>query len=253
MYKPKPEDKIVNYDYLKFSNRVEKVRQISKFMDCLPSHCYIFGLPPLKTCKGAGECKNYCYAIWRSNFRLRRAKVESHNYYLIYNSLINNNTDELIINSLPVNMKVLRVHDSGDFINKEYMRSWLNVAKIKTDITFYAYTKELKSLYELIFEDNYKIPNNFRFIMSLDVKKSYKKYIDLLEGIIRKVYIIKSIKEAEKYKNLPYNENEYEAILGNSDFKIAIHGTVNRFKPDSEENRANKYFKKLYESGISVY
>ena len=40
-------------------------------------------------------------------------------------------------------LKVFRVHESGDFFNEAYFEAWLRVANARPSVLFYAYTKSL--------------------------------------------------------------------------------------------------------------
>jgi hypothetical protein len=41
--------------------------------------------------------------------------------------------------------KYFRVHASGEFYSQEYINSWVTIANMNSDITFYAYTKRMKT------------------------------------------------------------------------------------------------------------
>ena len=53
------------------------------------------------------------------------------------------NQVKLILNSIPKQAQIIRVHVSGDFYNQQYFDNWLKVAQLRPDIIFYAYTKSL--------------------------------------------------------------------------------------------------------------
>jgi hypothetical protein len=59
----------------------------------------------------------------------------------------------------------VRVHESGDFYNQEYLDKWFVVAQGYPDLTFYAYTKS----FQLDFS---KKPDNFVLIGSFDETSS---------------------------------------------------------------------------------
>ena len=53
----------------------------------------------------------------------------------------------------------VRVHDSGDFFNREYLKAWVSLAYSMPDLTFYSYTKSLSWVREL--REAGAIPENF--------------------------------------------------------------------------------------------
>lgn len=58
----------------------------------------------------------------------------------------------------------VRVHDSGDFVDEEYLDNWLELMRDFPDINFYAYTKCIQWMEDRRFERDF--PSNFRFIYS---------------------------------------------------------------------------------------
>lgn len=57
--------------------------------------------------------------------------------------------------------KAVRIHDSGDFFNAEYLATWVRIARATPDVLFYAYTKEV-----LMFKAYGGFPSNFRYLFS---------------------------------------------------------------------------------------
>src|SRR5690606_2833233 len=50
---------------------------------------------------------------------------------------------KLIVTDLPKRAGIIRIHVGGDFKTKNYMAAWLEAAKQRPDVLFYAYTKSL--------------------------------------------------------------------------------------------------------------
>jgi hypothetical protein len=50
---------------------------------------------------------------------------------------------KLISESLPPEATIVRIHVSGDFYSEAYFLAWIDVAKQRPDVKFYAYTKSL--------------------------------------------------------------------------------------------------------------
>lgn len=95
------------------------------------------------TCPGATElCKQICYAhnaevlypnrvpqSRESNFRISRMP----------------NFRELMIEVIKGSkMKLVRIHESGDFYNQKYLDDWVAIIKANPDRKFWAYTKSWK-------------------------------------------------------------------------------------------------------------
>ncbi len=65
------------------------------------------------------------------------------------------------------NLKVIRIHESGDFYSQEYFNKWRTIANTCPDVTFYAFTKA----FELDFS---KAPENLVIIQSYGSKYDEK-------------------------------------------------------------------------------
>ena len=141
----------------------------------------IFNLPAIITCPGATRnCIKYCYARKAERYyptvlpsrqrNLERTKkdsfasdviltIEAHLRRLSYQ------TAETI---------VIRIHESGDFYNREYTKAWLKIARHFVNnpkVVFMAYTKSID------FFQGLKIPNNMtiRFSLWNDTKPDQAK------------------------------------------------------------------------------
>lgn len=64
----------------------------------------------------------------------------------------------------------VRVHDSGDFLNAEYLLAWLMIAESVPDILFYCYTKEVR-LFKTLAEPH--APANFLWCYSLGGRQDF--------------------------------------------------------------------------------
>lgn len=59
--------------------------------------------------------------------------------------------------------QAVRIHDSGDFFSQDYLNGWLKVARLTTDVLFYAYTKQV----QLIKDNEETFPENFLICYSM--------------------------------------------------------------------------------------
>lgn len=153
-------------------------------------------------------------------------------YSLILESL-NRSTD--IIKSTS-----LRIHDSGDFFNEAYFVAWLNVAKKRSDVFFYAYTKSLP--YWKKYRDD--IPTNFKLIASQG--GSHDKLIN--EEGFRQAIVMYTVEEAKK-SGLAVDFSEAEAIVGDKDFVLLLHGQQGKETSGkgSDSLKNGVYINQLYE------
>ncbi len=64
----------------------------------------------------------------------------------------------------------VRIHDSGDFFNAEYLKAWVKIAGLFPDILFYCYTKEVTMFRDIATKI---APPNFRWIYSMGGKQDH--------------------------------------------------------------------------------
>jgi len=111
---------------------------LSKGNRKLSKNVLIWNLPRLKTCPGAGACKDWCYEI----------KIER-----MYRNVIPYRTRNLAMSLAPqfVTKMVaylskrkepyIRVHESGDFYDQIYLDKWYAIARQLPNKKFFAFTK----------------------------------------------------------------------------------------------------------------
>lgn len=112
---------------------------------CLPmgnikvGKVYTFSLPSFVTCPGASNwCRRYCYAarIERLRPACRRAYVRN-----LALSLDPRRFTARLLDSLPEDAPLVRIHVGGDFYSPEYAESWIDVCRARPRITFWSYTR----------------------------------------------------------------------------------------------------------------
>jgi len=171
---------------------------------------YDFALPAVKTCPFAGECKKYCYAskgtfTW-SNVRAKHKanyRATTHKDFTIHM------LEEIIISEA----QAIRIHSSGDFYNWQYFLKWLEVIDALPHVTFYAYTKSLKIVF-----DGWDLPSNFIVIKSFGGLQDSS--ID--KGRDRHAIVIK------KGESVPMdyaiaNDNDHTALANNHKIALLEH------------------------------
>ena len=100
---------------------------------------YSWSLPAVTTCPGASPaCLKACYAK-RGNFvwaaireRYRRNQKRAHRRCFV---------ERVVREIRQRNIKVVRVHPSGDFYSANYIQKWRNIAKRCPGTVFFAYTR----------------------------------------------------------------------------------------------------------------
>lgn len=132
-------------------------------------------------------------------------------------TLMQNRKDmvNLIQDSLPKKVDVIRVHVGGDFMNQEYFDAWLQVAQNNPGILFYAYTKSIDFWIARL--DS--IPANFKLNASRGGKFDY--LIDAFN--LKEVVVVGTVEEAEKL-GLELDDNDLHAYTQDKSFALLIHG-----------------------------
>lgn len=124
---------------------------------------------------------------------------------------------DLIVRSMPVKgITLCRIHASGDFYSQAYFDAWLEVAKRKPSVVFYAYTKALP----FWIKRRQAILSNLRLVASRG-----GKYDSLIESHnLRNVRVVFSQAEAIE-ANLPLDHDDCQAWKGTGNFALLLHGT----------------------------
>lgn len=108
---------------------------------------YSFSIPAGKTCPGATQhCLKNCYAM--SGF-FHMPSVQER--YVRNHKLSRKDTfvNDVVWALRQKHVRTLRVHVSGDFYSREYIRDWYEIAKRSRAVTFFSYTRSWRVL-ELI-------------------------------------------------------------------------------------------------------
>jgi len=146
----------------------DKMRKTSKENNI---RLYNFGITALRshttgkaTCPFAGECAKFCYARKGSFIWTNTKKAYEKRYLLTKEKSL---FIEKMTNAIERRKAShVRIHDSGDFYNFEYINSWFEIINKFSNVQFYAYTKS-KILFDKLTES---IPENLTLIFSLGSK-----------------------------------------------------------------------------------
>lgn len=145
--------------------------------------CLIQSTLPVVTCPNCKKCKKSCYAL-----KALRQYEDYFNKTLFYTFLIQydislyKNIVEYSL--LHTTKKIIRLHESGDFMSDKYILMWYDIAKKFKDITFYSYTKSDNPLINIL----NSLPNvNINYsTFENNINFGNKKYLDKLTEKIKK-------------------------------------------------------------------
>ena len=139
----------------------------------------------------------------------------------------------LIIDSLPIDSTIIRVHVGGDFFNEKYFQAWQQVARLNPDKIFYAYTKSIP--YWINNLD--LIPGNFILNASYGGRSDY-----LIDQYKLKSAIVVFSEQQAIDQGLEIDHDERHAIVSTKPFALKIHGQQPK---DSNASHAIKEIKRL--------
>ena len=147
--------------------------------------------------------------------------LRKHNFDLLRQP--DTHMDLLLMDSMPKDAGIVRIHVAGDFFNSEYMWAWWLTASENPDILFYAYTKSLRFWLDVVEQ----MPILDNFILTASYGGSTDYMIDDPTFNFRSAKVVFSEAEAEKL-GLEIDHDDSHAArpsLRNQDFALLIHGT----------------------------
>lgn len=148
-----------------------------KLLPSADTNFLIFNIPARITCPYATEsCKKYCYALKAEKVYPDVLPARQRNLTASRNPAFVSEMSDIINRKLKNQRKknlVVRIHESGDFYNKEYAMKWIQIAKNCPSAIFMAYTKSFT------FFDGVKLPKNFTLRASVwaDTSEEQKEII----------------------------------------------------------------------------
>lgn len=176
-----------------------------------------FNLPPISTCPARGACEKYCYATqgnqWFKSGYIRRVAA--------YKATLEPDFPEIMVAHLmSERVKILRIHDSGDFYSPQYMLQWFKIAESLPNVTFYAYTKQvilMRKLWD-------KKPANLKLIQSIG-----GKFDNLIDHSKPHARIFASLAEllTANYTDTSVSDKP-AATRGVNNIGLVIHGVKKR-------------------------
>lgn len=215
---------------LKFSFGNSKLIKLSHYLNLNKNQVVGFDLPAGYTCPQANNCKAYahkitgkvtdsvgmkfrCYAVSSESVFKNARQMRWYNFDLLKGKSVEQ-MFELINSSLPKNVKVVRVHASGDFFSKDYFKAWVKVAFYNPQIQFFGYTKVLPYVTE-------NKPDNFKLVYSHGGKMD-----NLITEKLPVAYVVNTPADAGL---LPVAcqknpSDDFDFIMQGVSFALALHG-----------------------------
>lgn len=204
----------------------------------LPSDIATFSIPSGFSCPGALEC--LCKANRETgkledgeNSRLRCfsatqecvypgvRKSRWKNFDLLRAAKTRKEMIELLVASMrhlvsPFVTRV-RVHVGGDFYSYDYFMAWMEAARIRKDLKFYAYTKSIPFWVRML-DEGKPLPRNFKLVASYG-----GRHDNLIEERgLQSVRVVFHPDEAEAL-GLEVDHNDSLAYSGKKDFALVLH------------------------------
>ena len=134
------------------------------------------------------------------------------------------------IADMPIAIKRVRIHDSGDFYHEQYLRTWIDVARHHRSLIFYGYTKMIKLWHQALKERI--VPDNLLLVQSFGGTED--QHIDLDMSHSRVFPTIDAL-EAANYVNA--SDSDWAAYTGQTNIGLVYHG--NRKLSDHQVHMLN--------------
>jgi hypothetical protein len=217
---------------LRFATHNRKINKLAESLGLKKTQVIAFDLPAGYTCPAADKCQSFsnrengtitdgdncqfrCYAASIECAFPSARRVHWHNYDIL-RKLTSDEMVKVILASLPANVKIVRIHSSGDYFSKRYFQAWVKVAESLPDVKFFGYTKILNYV-------NAPKPDNYRLVYSFGGTMDSKKNCEPT------CYVVKNIADAiSRGLVAACVENpadDYNFIMEGRTFALCLHGT----------------------------
>lgn len=200
-----------HYNWLTQNSKMKKMSGVKTFNWGIPAYRSASGF---KTCPNAAACAVGCYATMGTYMFSNVAKV--------FEARLTLSQLPTFVNTIDLEIKRrsvqrLRIHDSGDFYNLEYLNKWIKIIELNPDTQFYAYTK----MYTLV--KSITLPSNFTVIYSFGGTED--KRIDVSKD--RHSAVFTSIADLKRAGYADAHVNDTVALGKNPKIGLVYHGTKN--------------------------
>lgn len=213
---------------LKFGTSNAKMNHMAESMNLKKSQVVTFDLPAGYTCPMASMCKAFaskktgkiidgknmifrCYAASIES-RFKNSRLAHWYNYDMLRGLSESDMVDLINKSIKKNVKIVRVHSSGDFFSETYFNAWVKVASLNPNIVFFGYTKIVEYVKEIK-------PNNFKLVYSMGGLMDNK-----IDDTIPTARVVEYSEESV-CKTKDFSHEDYYKIIEQKSFTLNLHGT----------------------------
>jgi hypothetical protein len=196
------------------------------------NNCFSMLAGPSFGCPGATQACLNCYAM-KGNHNWPNVKISLANNWLLIKNMERNRANKKIVNQLvdiiPKDAKMFRIHESSDFYSQWYLDAWTNVVKRRKDVLFWAYTRSFNLNFQKIIRQK-----NFTLFASCDKynKDIVKKFISRYKNSKIKI----AYGPVEKEEKIPHNSFICPATSG----KLNIAGACEKCKLCVSKYNTNK-------------
>jgi len=244
---------------LKFSKanaKIEALKQIDELQPYLTDKrkVYSFDLLSGYSCPYAKECLSKAVVQSDGKRKIKDGKdtqfrcfsasqevqytnvynLRKHNFDTIRNA---DHMDLMLMDNLPDDAGIVRLHVAGDFFNSDYMWAWWLTASENPNTLFYAYTKSLRYWVDVV--EQMPILDNLILTASYGGREDW-----IIEDYgLRSTKVVYSEAEAEEL-GLEIDHDDSHAArpsMRDQDFALLIHGTQPK---NTEASEALKLLKK---------
>lgn len=220
----------------------------------LPQGVHTFSIPAGWTCRFAKNClskadrKTGCitdgnnteFRCYATTMEARHTSVRLsrwHNLEQLKKCRNKGEMARLISDSLSPFIRVLRVHDSGDFFSQDYLDAWLEVARQRVSTLFYSYLKALPLWVRRLDEvGTGREPGRLTNVVFTASWGGTHDYLIERYGL-RSARVVFGEDEAAKM-GLVIDHDDTLAMAHGDDFALLIHGTQPKGGAAAEAVRA---------------
>lgn len=141
-----------------------------------------FSLPagPVFSCPGATDACVGCYAMKNRHLFSNVQAAFAKNWLLIKKLGAKKDTSKAVqalLDIIPKDAKIFRIHESGDFYSQWYVDVWAKVVKQRPDVQFWAYTRSFQfNFNELTKQKNFALWASTDKYNEKEAKKFVRKH-----------------------------------------------------------------------------
>lgn len=224
---------------LNFSKHNRKLNELAKSLNLKNKEVVAFDLPAGHTCPMADKCKATAHRTTGKitdgkgmQYRCYASSLESafssvrNAHWQNFDAIKGMSLDTmatLILNELPKDVKVVRIHSSGDFFSADYFGAWLQVAKNRPEIRFFGYTKVL----DYVQADK---PQNFKLVYSFGGKMDSWLTNEPTAYVVPNAGVAKA-KSLQVACPDEAPANDFFHVMAGETFALLIHGTQPAKRP----------------------